>query len=343
MNSGSGDNVNVPKTWDLEPICSSSGHSECSSDLMSLEEDKEIASKAVLLVINSARKGAVCLCSNIAELLRDNQRLQKTVEAQRRLIKLLKKTPPALRSHVSPSSQTAPSSSSSSSIVFSTTEDLWSSSSGSAQGERRSPGSITLPPLAGEQRLVDSLARSSPLSKPLEKPTHPAAVASISEVASASVRCPSRSQSQQRRRDCQTAEQEGLRMCQMGAPRPPSTDENVSGQNLKLEEGPSGAEDFTTEEAAEEVGLGSEAEQAGVEASGRAEAPLKDIGGQYAERKKPFLKLGERVVLGRGRKGVVRFIGQLESINSKEIYVGVELDIPFLQTASSCWLHSQRS
>ncbi|XP_051786430.1 CAP-Gly domain-containing linker protein 3-like [Erpetoichthys calabaricus] len=119
-----------------------------------------------------------------------------------------------------------------------------------------------------------------------------------------------------------------LRMCQMGAPRPPLTDESVSGKNLKLEEGPSGAEDFTTEEVAEEMGLGSEAEQAGVEAPGRAEGPLKDIGGQYAERKKPLLKLGERVVLGRGRKGVVRFIGQLESINSKEIYVGVELDIP---------------
>ncbi|KAK6311022.1 hypothetical protein J4Q44_G00190770 [Coregonus suidteri] len=48
-----------------------------------LEEDKEVASQAVLFFINGSRRGAVHLCSRIAEILRENQRLHRTVEVQR--------------------------------------------------------------------------------------------------------------------------------------------------------------------------------------------------------------------------------------------------------------------
>ncbi|MBN3326369.1 GORS2 protein, partial [Atractosteus spatula] len=46
----------------------------CGSEADGLEENKEIASKAVQFVIRAVRKGAVPLCSSIAELLREIQR-----------------------------------------------------------------------------------------------------------------------------------------------------------------------------------------------------------------------------------------------------------------------------
>ncbi|XP_069052820.1 uncharacterized protein [Lepisosteus oculatus] len=73
------------------------------SEADGLEENKEIASKAVQFVIRAVRKGAVPLCSSIAELLREIQRLQRTVEAQSRLIAELKNKCFACRGPVSTS------------------------------------------------------------------------------------------------------------------------------------------------------------------------------------------------------------------------------------------------
>ncbi|XP_031414736.1 uncharacterized protein LOC116218216 [Clupea harengus] len=50
---------------------------------LTLDEDRVIASQAVQFVLKGARKGVVHLCSSVAELLRENLRLQQTVEAQR--------------------------------------------------------------------------------------------------------------------------------------------------------------------------------------------------------------------------------------------------------------------
>ncbi|KAK1165681.1 hypothetical protein AOXY_G14271 [Acipenser oxyrinchus oxyrinchus] len=116
--SPAGEKISNSRSWrkslDSDGSILSNRQPECYPDSDCLREDKQIASKAVLFVINSARKGAVPLCSSIAELLRENRRLQKTVEAQNRLIKLLRNMPPAFRGSTSTDSQTCPHSSSTS-------------------------------------------------------------------------------------------------------------------------------------------------------------------------------------------------------------------------------------
>lgn len=44
------------------------------SPLDDLEEDKEIAHQAVLLVMSGTKRGAVHLCARVAELMRENRR-----------------------------------------------------------------------------------------------------------------------------------------------------------------------------------------------------------------------------------------------------------------------------
>ncbi|XP_029929678.1 swi5-dependent recombination DNA repair protein 1 homolog [Myripristis murdjan] len=55
-----------------------------------LEEDKEIAHQAVLLVMSGTKRGAVHLCARVADLMRENRSLQQTIEAQKALIRRLR-------------------------------------------------------------------------------------------------------------------------------------------------------------------------------------------------------------------------------------------------------------
>ncbi|XP_062336941.1 kinesin-like protein KIF13B [Osmerus eperlanus] len=67
------------RSLDLDP----DSYTTFRTDLGNIEEDRQIASLAVQFVVSGARKGNVHLCSRIAELLRENKRLHRTVEAQR--------------------------------------------------------------------------------------------------------------------------------------------------------------------------------------------------------------------------------------------------------------------
>eukprot|EP00063_Salmo_salar_P021551 XP_013996386.1 PREDICTED: uncharacterized protein LOC106569505 isoform X2 [Salmo salar] len=71
------------RTWTLDSDLDSRASQTVGSSAGGLEEDKEVASQAVLFFINGSRRGAVHLCSSIAEILRENQRLHRTVEIQR--------------------------------------------------------------------------------------------------------------------------------------------------------------------------------------------------------------------------------------------------------------------
>ncbi|KAM9458898.1 uncharacterized protein ACWYII_010743 isoform 3-T3 [Salvelinus alpinus] len=71
------------RTWSLDSDLDSRASHTVGSSAGGLEEDKEVASQAVLFFINGSRRGAVHLCSSIAEILRENQRLHRTVEVQR--------------------------------------------------------------------------------------------------------------------------------------------------------------------------------------------------------------------------------------------------------------------
>ncbi|XP_036842215.1 uncharacterized protein LOC110530667 isoform X4 [Oncorhynchus mykiss] len=62
------------RTWSLDSDLDSRASQTVGSSSGGLEEDKEVASQAVLFFINGSRRGAVHLCSSIAEILRENQR-----------------------------------------------------------------------------------------------------------------------------------------------------------------------------------------------------------------------------------------------------------------------------
>ncbi|XP_022079126.1 uncharacterized protein LOC110973031 isoform X2 [Acanthaster planci] len=64
------------KLWDKE-----SGRSS-SLGLQNLVEDKDVAAKAVALVVNSSRKGVVSLCADVASILRAKKKLEHTLELQ---------------------------------------------------------------------------------------------------------------------------------------------------------------------------------------------------------------------------------------------------------------------
>ncbi|XP_033116635.1 centrosome-associated protein 350-like isoform X2 [Anneissia japonica] len=59
-------------------------------EIEGLVEDKDVASKAVTFVVNGTRKGVVPLCADVACLMRVKQRLEQTVEKQRREIEHLR-------------------------------------------------------------------------------------------------------------------------------------------------------------------------------------------------------------------------------------------------------------
>ncbi|XP_076018284.1 uncharacterized protein LOC143010040 isoform X2 [Genypterus blacodes] len=63
--------------------------SSVAADSGDLNEDKDIASQAVLFVMSGARRGAVHLCAGVAQLMRENRRLQQITQAQEALIEEL--------------------------------------------------------------------------------------------------------------------------------------------------------------------------------------------------------------------------------------------------------------
>ncbi|XP_060681620.1 uncharacterized protein LOC132816157 isoform X1 [Hemiscyllium ocellatum] len=68
----------------LQPSLSSDADTSMGSgsEIDGGDEDKEIASKAVALVIRSSRKGVVPLCADVANLLKIKWRLERTIKAQ---------------------------------------------------------------------------------------------------------------------------------------------------------------------------------------------------------------------------------------------------------------------
>ncbi|XP_078701276.1 uncharacterized protein LOC144927608 [Branchiostoma floridae x Branchiostoma belcheri] len=69
------------------------GQDSC-SDIKNLDEDKEIASSAVALVVRSTRRGIVPLCADIANLLRARKSLENMVAIQRQELTRLRHVPP---------------------------------------------------------------------------------------------------------------------------------------------------------------------------------------------------------------------------------------------------------
>ncbi|XP_035661177.1 shootin-1-like isoform X2 [Branchiostoma floridae] len=69
------------------------GQDSC-SDIKNLDEDKEIASSAVALVVRSTRRGIVPLCADIANLLRARKSLENMVAIQRQELNRLRHVPP---------------------------------------------------------------------------------------------------------------------------------------------------------------------------------------------------------------------------------------------------------
>ncbi|XP_059496010.1 uncharacterized protein LOC125461304 isoform X3 [Stegostoma tigrinum] len=93
------------RTWDnnssLSALNTGSG-----SEIDAGDEDKEIASKAVALVIRSSRKGVVPLCADVANLLKIKWRLERTMKAQQLEIHRLLSMSQAHCSQSSASTQT---------------------------------------------------------------------------------------------------------------------------------------------------------------------------------------------------------------------------------------------
>ncbi|XP_058888244.1 uncharacterized protein DDB_G0271670-like isoform X1 [Acipenser ruthenus] len=389
--SPAGEKISNSRSWrkslDSDGSILSNRQPECYPDSDCLREDKQIASKAVLFVINSARKGAVPLCSSIAELLRENRRLQKTVEAQNRLIKLLRNMPPAFRGSTSTDSQTCPrssststdsqtcprssststdsqtcprssststdsqtcprssststdsqtcprssstSSSSSPSTLLSTTEDLWSPSSSSgrqsssSQGESRSPHSSMLPPLVALKESADTLFKHRPQSKGVcssDIQTHakdhvaksPAVQASNAE------HCPRPRNVQ--RKNAGTLQQQAFKKYGGGIQTLSCKDQEVAENDVKHQQkGNNKTRRLPSEQREQEMsslpGHSSE-----------SSCSLGQFDVSSTDRKQ-HLKLDDWVLLERKLKGVVRYIGFLATTNTKEIFVGVELDRP---------------
>ncbi|XP_041118583.1 mediator of RNA polymerase II transcription subunit 1-like isoform X2 [Polyodon spathula] len=356
---------------------------ECYPDSDCLREDKQIASKAVLFVINSARKGAVPLCSSIAELLRENRRLQKTVEAQKRLIKLLRNTPPAFRDCISTKSQTCPHSSSTStksqtcphssststnsqtcphssstftnsqtcphssststksqtrpccsssstssspSTLLSTTEEQWSRSSSSGrqssslQGESRSPHYSALPPLVALKESTDTLTKHRPQGNGSDIQTHtkdhvakfPAVQASNAE------HCPRPRNVQ--RKNSGTLQHQAFKYGG-GIQTLSCKGREVAENDVKHQQkGNNKTRHLPSEQR--EQNMSSVPGH-----SSESSCSLGQLDVSSTDRKQR-LKLDDRVLIERKLKGVVRFIGYLATTNTKEIFVGVELDTP---------------
>ncbi|XP_041116503.1 uncharacterized protein LOC121321565 isoform X2 [Polyodon spathula] len=334
------------KSWDLDGSILSNRQSgtECYPESDCLREDKQIASKAVLFVINSARKGAVPLCSSIAELLRENRRLQKTVEAQKRLIKLLRSTPPAFQDCSSTDSQTCPccsssstnsktcprssssSSSSSPSTLLSTTEDRWSPSSSSRrqslslQGESRSPHSSALPTLVALKESADTLTKNRPQGKGVLSTHAKDNVATFPAVqASNAEHCP-RPQSAQRKNAGML--QEEVFKYGGGIQTLSSNDREVTENDVKHQQkGNNKTRRLLSEQREQEMNFYLPGH------SSESSCSLGQLDVSSTDRKQ-HLKLDDRVLIERKLKGVVRFIGYLATTNTKEIFVGVELDMP---------------
>eukprot|EP00058_Branchiostoma_floridae_P025441 XP_002610931.1 hypothetical protein BRAFLDRAFT_91528 [Branchiostoma floridae] len=70
------------------------GRFDSCSDIKNLDEDKEIASSAVALVVRSTRRGIVPLCADIANLLRARKSLENMVAIQRQELNRLRHVPP---------------------------------------------------------------------------------------------------------------------------------------------------------------------------------------------------------------------------------------------------------
>ncbi|XP_041470532.1 restin homolog [Lytechinus variegatus] len=69
--------------------------------LTDLVHDKDVAAKAVAFVVNSSRRGIVPLCADVAAILRNKLKLERTIEKQRAEIQRLKKSGASLSGRTS--------------------------------------------------------------------------------------------------------------------------------------------------------------------------------------------------------------------------------------------------
>ncbi|XP_039609574.1 uncharacterized protein LOC120529652 isoform X2 [Polypterus senegalus] len=93
------------RSWD-ERSGFSGQHAGSGSEIDSIDEDKEMACKAVAYVIRNTRKGIVPLCSSIAQLLKTNRRLEQTVQSQQQEIQRLKRLCENYSRQASPGTET---------------------------------------------------------------------------------------------------------------------------------------------------------------------------------------------------------------------------------------------
>ncbi|XP_033628574.1 CAP-Gly domain-containing linker protein 4-like isoform X1 [Asterias rubens] len=66
----------ILKLWDKDEF------ERSGLEIHNLVEDKDVAAKAVTLVVNSSRKGVVSLCADVANILRAKKKLEHTIELQ---------------------------------------------------------------------------------------------------------------------------------------------------------------------------------------------------------------------------------------------------------------------
>ncbi|XP_018585191.1 CAP-Gly domain-containing linker protein 4-like isoform X2 [Scleropages formosus] len=279
----------------------------------SVDEDREIASSAVLLVLGGVRKGTVHLCSAVAELMRENRRLRRTVEAQRAQIRLLRSMPPAARA-MWPQTRTPSSASCYSSASLSTSQDFGVSPSCSSSGRGSlSPGVPLpiLPPLSPPQNNVSTAHRrvatvhsprqtgqqdSLELQVPLTQP-HPSSPPFCRRASSKWERKPEELSPE---KDVQASEKKQKK----------KKTSSIYKEDLSIEP------DFAN------LGL---KWRCSPEPSSSSQCDARE-GSSHTSRSKHRLKMNDRVVLNSKQKGVVRFIGPLENSTTGEVFIGVELD-----------------
>ncbi|XP_023661780.2 uncharacterized protein [Paramormyrops kingsleyae] len=300
---------------------------ECCPDPGCVEEDREVASRAVSIVISGARKGAVHLCSSVAELLKENRRLQRIVEAQQAQIRLLRNMPSAARS-ISAQASTSSCSTPSLSVM----QDAGFSSSCSSGRGSLSPSVLLsgLPPLTvPHHEVLTDHVKAAAVFPLVQRNEQESAVLQV-PLTDLCARIP-------------------RRRLHPSSPRLRSTEVKAQSNEVRefeknpQEELPLGEdtlhkkhkEKTTCSVQKEDSRLVKELADLGLKQRCPPAAPDSSIchgtdtavsRRQCHTRTKHRLKLNDRVVLDTKQKGTVRFIGHLENMSNNEVFIGLELD-----------------
>ncbi|XP_048836757.1 uncharacterized protein LOC125711598 isoform X2 [Brienomyrus brachyistius] len=292
------------------------------------EGDREIASRAVSIVISGARKGAVHLCSSVAELLKENRRLQRIVEAQQAQIQLLRNMPSAARSI----SAQASTSSSCSTPSLSVMQDAgFSSSCSSGRGSLSPSVPLSgLPPLTVPHReiLTDhgKAAAVFPLVQWNEQESAVLQVPLMDLRATIPRRRPHPSSPRLRSREMKAQSNE-VREFEKKPQEELSLGEDTLHKKHKEKTTRSvQKEDSRLVKELDDLGLKQRCPPTESDSSICHGTDTAVSRHQCHTRAKHRLKLNDRVVLDTKQKGMVRFIGHLENMSNSEVFIGLELD-----------------